>query len=348
MADLQEVRKKINEIDKEMAKLFEKRMELASLVAAYKKENALPIEDKVREKQVIENNLSFIEKDDLKDYYIDFINELMNISKKYQNKLLENMKVAYCCIDDAFSYQFTKSIFSNQKLLPFSSFEDAYNSVKKGYCDACVLPFIDSNLLVNKQVLKLLLSDTLYVNTFIDVKINYCLLANKGSKSYNIKTVASCPEVLLQCKNYIENNMFNTFQLSSIEDGCKDLYKSNNFSNAIIATEEFASLYNLEVIEKNIMEPFVKKYVIFSKTFNDKQNLSILFALKNEFKDLTLVNNIIDLYNLDTLKITILDNNCFILPINSGFKKLESFLNDLSNICDYVKVIGNFNSHNER
>ena len=45
MKDLKEIRKSINEVDKQMAKLFEERMELAKLVALYKKENALAIED---------------------------------------------------------------------------------------------------------------------------------------------------------------------------------------------------------------------------------------------------------------------------------------------------------------
>ena len=61
MKDLKEIRKNINEVDKQMAKLFEERMELAKLVALYKKENALAIEDKVREKEVLANNVNYID-----------------------------------------------------------------------------------------------------------------------------------------------------------------------------------------------------------------------------------------------------------------------------------------------
>ena len=43
MSKLDDARLKINEIDKEMAKLFESRMEASHAVAEYKKENGLSI-----------------------------------------------------------------------------------------------------------------------------------------------------------------------------------------------------------------------------------------------------------------------------------------------------------------
>ena len=53
---IKEARKQINEIDKEMAKLFEKRMDAARLVAEYKAENALPVFDPERERELFEKN----------------------------------------------------------------------------------------------------------------------------------------------------------------------------------------------------------------------------------------------------------------------------------------------------
>ena len=47
--DLKEIRTQIDAIDKQMASLFQKRMELVKEVATYKAQNNLPIEDKNRE-----------------------------------------------------------------------------------------------------------------------------------------------------------------------------------------------------------------------------------------------------------------------------------------------------------
>ena len=55
MNDLEKARQTINEVDKQMAELFCKRMDAARLVAEYKKERGLPILDEARENAVVEN-----------------------------------------------------------------------------------------------------------------------------------------------------------------------------------------------------------------------------------------------------------------------------------------------------
>ena len=49
--DIKEIRRDITRTDDEIAKLFEKRMQLASQVAAYKKANSLPIYDPNRDQE---------------------------------------------------------------------------------------------------------------------------------------------------------------------------------------------------------------------------------------------------------------------------------------------------------
>lgn len=86
---LEEIRLQINNIDKEMAKLFEERMNCVKNVALYKKEHNLPILDASREQKVIENNVLFINDDSVKKYYESYIKMVMNISKEYQRDLLD-------------------------------------------------------------------------------------------------------------------------------------------------------------------------------------------------------------------------------------------------------------------
>ena len=60
MNNLQNARRTIEKIDAEMAELFEKRMKAAEVVAEFKKENALPIEDKEREAELTAKNSEFV------------------------------------------------------------------------------------------------------------------------------------------------------------------------------------------------------------------------------------------------------------------------------------------------
>lgn len=81
---LDESRKKINEIDKEMARLFEERMKAVLGVLKYKKEHNLPVFDEKREIELIERNLSLLQDESLKEYYLIFFKGLLESSKKYQ------------------------------------------------------------------------------------------------------------------------------------------------------------------------------------------------------------------------------------------------------------------------
>ena len=92
MKNINEIRKEINNIDKDMAILFQKRMELVNLVIEYKKINNLPIYDPKREEELIDKNLKCIDNENIKQYYLDFIKEIMNISKKYQDDILNKKK----------------------------------------------------------------------------------------------------------------------------------------------------------------------------------------------------------------------------------------------------------------
>ena len=81
---LDEARLKINEIDKEMARLFEERMKAVLEVLKYKKEHNLPVFDEKREIELIERNISLLHDESLKEYYLIFFRALLESSKKYQ------------------------------------------------------------------------------------------------------------------------------------------------------------------------------------------------------------------------------------------------------------------------
>lgn len=86
--DINEARAKIEVIDKEMAKLFEERMACAQAIAIYKKNNNMQIFDAAREQQLLEKNSEYIKNENLKDYYKEFLTDVMGVSKKYQREII--------------------------------------------------------------------------------------------------------------------------------------------------------------------------------------------------------------------------------------------------------------------
>lgn len=89
MNELEKARSIINEVDAEMAVLWEKRMKAVEMVVQYKMEHGLPVFDGKREKEVIERNAQKIQDEHLKAYYIETLQMMMDISKKYQKEIME-------------------------------------------------------------------------------------------------------------------------------------------------------------------------------------------------------------------------------------------------------------------
>ena len=89
MNKLEQARMIINEVDREIAALWEKRMQAVKMVVEYKMEHQLPVFDGTREKEVIERNSSLIQDEQLKSYYVETLQMMMEISKKYQREIME-------------------------------------------------------------------------------------------------------------------------------------------------------------------------------------------------------------------------------------------------------------------
>jgi len=90
--EIEQCRKEIDEIDKELVNLFERRMDVAIRVANYKKENDLPIYDEERESKVIKKNV-----DNLKNKNYDllarrFFLSIMELSRNLQESIIKKHK----------------------------------------------------------------------------------------------------------------------------------------------------------------------------------------------------------------------------------------------------------------
>ena len=89
MKDLKQCREQLDIIDKEIIKLFEKRMSVIKDVALYKKQNNLPIVDEEREKIILQNNLEKFNNPELKQYYQTILKAYIDVNKQYQINLIK-------------------------------------------------------------------------------------------------------------------------------------------------------------------------------------------------------------------------------------------------------------------
>ena len=88
MIELKKCRDKIDALDRELLRLFEERMHVVKEVACIKKANGIGICDSSRETELI-SAIKAMSEDGLSEYDMALFEKIMELSKLYQSRCLE-------------------------------------------------------------------------------------------------------------------------------------------------------------------------------------------------------------------------------------------------------------------
>ena len=359
MSELDNIRKQINKVDEEMASLFEQRMNLAKEVAKYKSKYALPIFDGKREKEVIEKNSKYINNEVIKEYYVRFLQSLMDESKKYQSRLIKGLKVAYSGVEGAFAHEAAMKMFPNSEYVAYPDFESAYRAVENGDVDTCILPLENSFNGDVGLVMDLMFSGSLYINQVTELDVNQNLVGIKGTHLEDIKQVISHPQALAQCGKYLHEKGFEQIEASNTALAAKQVSELNDKSIVAVASSITAELYGLEIIEKNINSSpnNTTRFGAFSRSLHEVSNkevmgqhFTLMFTVKNEAGSLAKTLNIIGSYgyNMRSLRSRpmkeLMWNYYFYVELegNPNTADGKEMIKALEIFCDKLKLVGTY------
>ena len=357
---LEEARKIINEVDSQIAELFVKRMHAAELVYEHKKEFGLPILDQAREDAVIEKNTALIEEDHLKGYYIDFIKNMMAVSRAYQYQMQNGLKVAYSGVEGAFAHIAAGKIFPGGNRISCPDFKAAYDTVVAGECDVAVLPIENSYAGEVGQNIDQIFAGNLYINGIYELKVRQNLLGVPGATIGDIKKVISHPQALSQCQDYIKSHGLSAEESTNTALAAKSVAEEQNKNIGAIASEETAEIYGLEVLERDINTSDVNttRFAVLSRIPANSPalpNTILMFTVKNKAGALAKAISIIGEYgyNMTTLRSRPLKDHkweyYFHIEIDGAGDnaKKNQMLEELEKFCDKLKVVGSFAPHAE-
>ena len=357
---LEDARKIINEVDSQMAALFVKRMRAAELVYEHKKEFGLPILDQNREDAVIEKNSALIEDEVLKGYYIDYLKHLMSVSRAYQYRMQNGLKVAYSGVEGAFAHIAAGRIFPESDRVSCRDFKAAYDSVVNGECDVAVLPIENSYAGEVGQTIDLIFSGGLFINGIYELEIHQNLLGIPGATVEDIKKVTSHPQALAQCHDYIKLKGIDAEDASNTAVAAKMVADANDKTLGAIASVETAEIYGLKVLEANINKSGenTTRFAVLSKVQANSPVLSssvLMFTVKHEAGSLANAISIIGKYgyNMTALRSRPLKKHSwqyyFYVEIDgdTDTENGRRMLEELSGVCDRLKVAGTFAPHTE-
>ena len=356
MTDLQKAREVINEVDRQMAALFEKRMEAVRSVAEYKKLNGLQVTDAAREAQVISRNSKLIENEELKSYFINFLEYNMELSKSFQHRLLEGMRVAFSGVEGAFANIAAGRIFPDATAVPYPDFKAAYNSVVNGHTDCAILPIENSYNGDVGQVMDLAFFGPLHINGIYDIGIVQNLLGVKGARIDGIKKVLSHSQALGQCADYIRKHNFEAVEVVNTAVAAKQVAKLGRPDTAAIASAEAAGEYGLEILESHINESSTNttRFAVFSRTgkaaSQDDMQFIMVFTVKNEAGALSKAIAAIgdNGFNLKALKSRPTKELIWSYYFyaegegNINSERGRKMLSELREKCSQIKILGSF------
>ena len=309
---LEKARLEINKIDEKMADLFVKRMKAVETILEYKKERGLSILDKNREGEVIRKNSERVEDLTLRSYYVNFLEEMMSVSKRYQESLLSGMKVAYSGTEGAFAHIAAEKLFPSARKVAYPDFTSAYRSVESGECELCVLPIENSSNGEVGQVTDLMFSGTLYVNGVLELPITHDLLGVKGADISDVREVVSHAQALGQCRAYIREHGFSEVEYVNTALAAKEVAERGDKTVAAIASAEAADIFGLEVLDHDINETKTNttRFAVFSRIPNKRVkgetgvHSILMFTVRNEAGALAKAIDVIGKYgfNMRTLR----------------------------------------------
>ena len=275
--ELQELRLKIDEIDRELVKLFEARMDVAADVAAYKRENHLPVLDLTREREKLAA-LGEMARPELSTYVQMLYSMMFELSRSYQsdlNREKTNLRseveraieetprlfptsamIACQGTEGAYSQIACERMFKKPQIMYFKSFESVFAAIESGFCQYGILPIENSSAGSVKQVYDLMLRHNFSIVRSARLKIDHNLLALPGAKKEGITEIFSHEQALSQCAGYLEKLGPNV-KITRCENtamAAEAVARSGRTDIAAIASYDCASLYGLKCIESDIQD----------------------------------------------------------------------------------------------
>lgn len=309
MQDLSITRQEIDKIDKDLLKLYLKRLALADEVAEYKIANNKPVLDPKREEEKLAVLSAEATDDFEKEGIREFFEQIMSNNRKRQYRLLRekgqtvdsgfirldsfdfsDITVVYQGVEGAYSQMACNQFFGeNINSFHVTTWREAMEDIKKGKADYAVLPIENSTAGAVSENYDLLSEyDAAIIGEKI-IKIDHALLALPDAELSDIKTVYSHPQALMQCDRFLHEKHpeFEAKSMLNTAVSAQKVKNDNDKSQAAIAGEINAQIYGLKILERSIQNDASNetRFIIISgqkKYLKDASHISICFELPNE------------------------------------------------------------------
>lgn len=274
--DIQELRQEIDGIDQKLVELFNERMKVAAEIGQFKRENALPVLNARREREIL-SEVAEQSDPELANYTRVLYSLIFELSRSHQEKIKaeeselhkrisaaihdtpqlfpQTAMVACQGVEGAYSQIACERIFRNPGIMYFKSFEGVFSAIESGFCKYGILPIENSTAGSVKKVYDLMISHNFSIVRSVRIKVDHNLLVKPGVKLSEIREIYSHEQAISQCADFLQSlpNVKVT-QVENTAIAAEMVANSDRRDVAALSSRPCAELYGLEAVKTAVQD----------------------------------------------------------------------------------------------
>ncbi|HEX9677907.1 prephenate dehydratase [Nitrososphaera sp.] len=246
--------------------------------------------------------------------------------------------------------------FPGAILMPLKSFADVFEAAERKKVAYAVIPVENSIEGSVGEVYDLLLLTKLKAVGEVYHRVHHCLIANRGVKISEIKSVYSHPQALGQCRGYLRRKKLEPLMAYDTAGAVKMIKDQKLKGAAAIASRRAAELYGMEVLAEGI-EDRKNNYTRFlvlapgaDRRVGKDYKTSIMFSVKHVPGALFGILGEFALRRLNLTKIesrptkeTPWEYNFYVdFEGHQGNRAVKQVLSAVRSKTSYLKVLGSY------
>ena len=270
--DLNTYRKEIDQIDDQIVRLFQERMDVAAKIAEYKKTQGMPILQPAREREKMAE-VSGKSREDMQSYVRVLYSLLFELSRTYQERgnrseLFDKIEYAIehtprlfpqtatvACqgVEGAYSQLACEKLFKNPQIQYFRNFEGVFSAIEAGFCQYGILPIENSTAGSVKKVYDLMVKHNFSIVRSTRMKVDHCLLAKPDHGE--IKEIFSHEQAIAQSAGFLKT--LGNVKITVCENtaiAAMTVAQSERKDVAALSSRMCAELYGLKILRSGVQD----------------------------------------------------------------------------------------------
>jgi len=275
---LQNLRKEIDIIDKDIIKLLYKRMQIVKHIGIYKRINNLPIFDQKRWNDVLDNRLHQAKKLGIdKNLIANVFDQIHTSALEIERVLPENTthSLTFTSKSTKYGIQGGQGSFSEQALLRYINVnkiknykirylfttEKVLKNLTEGNIDCGLFAVSNSTGGIVEESMQALAKYSTRIISDFEIPVKHFLMKRKDVDTNTITSIMAHPQVFAQCKQTLMIN-FSQYKIISGKSDLVDTARAAEYlatdklpkTTAILGAIGLAEKYNFDIIAENLQD----------------------------------------------------------------------------------------------